>query len=100
MEANELREILQGIEGRLNERLNQLETRLSEHIDERESRLREYIDEHTHDAETRIVCSFGAYQQSAAIYLRKIQADVSNVNASTSRWPLSTRSFCSWKPGW
>lgn len=84
MEANELREILQGIEGRLSERLNEVESRLREHMDERENRLREYIDERTHDAETRIVRAFGAYQQSAAIRLRKIEADLSNVNASTT----------------
>lgn len=69
MEANELREILQGIEGRLSERLNEVESRLREHIDVREKRLRAYIDERTHDAETRIVRAFGAYQQSAAIPL-------------------------------
>jgi hypothetical protein len=106
MEANELREILQGIEGRLSEQLNEVENRLREHIDERENRLREhiderenrlreyiderenrlreYIDERTHDAETRIVRAFGAYQQSATVRFRKIEADLSNVNASTT----------------
>ncbi len=84
MEANELREILQGIEGRLSERLNEVESRLREHIDVREKRLRAYIDERTHDAETLIVRAFGAYQQSAAIRFRKIEADLSNVNASTT----------------
>ena len=84
MEANEFREILQGIEGRLSERLNNVESRLREHIDERENRLRDYIYERTHDAETRIVRAFGAYQQSATVHFRKIEADLSNVNASTT----------------
>lgn len=44
----------------------------------------EYIDGRTHDAETRIVRAFGAYQQSAAIRLRKIEADLCNVNASST----------------
>jgi hypothetical protein len=34
--------------------------------------LREYIDERTHDAETRIVRAFGAYQESAGVRMRKI----------------------------
>ena len=84
MESNELREILQGMEGRFTKRLNEVETRLLEHIDERENRLREYIDERTHDAETRIVRAFGAYQQSSTVRFRKIEADLSNVNSSTT----------------
>jgi len=77
MEANEFRHLLQ-----------EMEDRLREYIDERavkaEDRLREYIDERTHDAETRIVRAFGAYQQASAIRLRKIEADLSNVNTSTT----------------
>ena len=68
--------------------LEGMEKRLREYIDERtlglENRLREYIDERTHDSETRIVRAFGAYQESASVRMRKIEADVSNVNASTS----------------
>jgi hypothetical protein len=44
-----------------------------------EKRLREYIDERTHDAETRIVRAFGAYQGPAGVRMRKIEADVSNI---------------------
>ena len=47
MEDMELRELLQSMENRLLQRTNE---------------LREYIDERTHDAETRIVRAFGAYQ--------------------------------------
>src|SRR5271166_5473833 len=69
--------------------LEGMEHQLREYIDERtheaESRLREYIDERTHDAETRIVRAFGAYQETAAVRFRKIEADVSNINASTTQ---------------
>ena len=69
--------------------LEGMEKRQREYIDERtretENRLREYIDERTHDAETRIVRAFGAYQESGSVRMRKIEADVSNVNASTSQ---------------
>jgi hypothetical protein len=73
----------------IDERINDAEKRLREYIDERlrdvENRLREYIDERTHDSETRIVRAFGAYQESAGVRMRKIEADVSNVNASTTQ---------------
>lgn len=58
--------------------LEGMERRLREYIDERSSSLREYIDERTHDAETRIVRAFGAYQESAGVRMPKIEADVSN----------------------
>ena len=41
-----------------------------------ERRLREYIDERSHDAETRIIRAFGAYQESSSVRFRKIEADV------------------------
>jgi hypothetical protein len=47
-----------------------MERRLREYIDERSNSLREYIDERTHDAETRIVRAFGAYQESAGVRFR------------------------------
>ncbi len=69
--------------------LEGMEKRLYERIDgralETEKRLREYIDERTHDSETRIVRAFGAYQESASVRMRKIEADVSNINASTTQ---------------
>ena len=40
---------------------------LKHYLEGMENRLREYIDERTHDAETRIVRAFGAYQESAAV---------------------------------
>jgi len=76
---------LEGVEKRLGERIDETERRLGERIDETERRLREYIDERTHDSETRIVRAFGAYQEAAAVRMRKIEADVSNVNASTTQ---------------
>ena len=70
-------DLLQHLEG--------MEKRLREYIDERTMALREYIDERTHDSETRIVRAFGAYQESAGVRMRKIEADVSNINASTTQ---------------
>jgi len=62
---------------------------LKQFLEEMERRivggLREYIDERTHDAETRIVRAFGAYQESSAVRFRKIEADLSNVNSSTAQ---------------
>ena len=68
----------------IREYLEGMETRLAEHAERMESRLREHIDERTHDIETRIVRAFGAYQQSSAVRMRKIEADISNVNGSTT----------------
>ena len=68
----------------IEERTQGLGNRLREYIDERMLALREYIDERTHDSETRIVRAFGAYQESAGVRMRKIEADVSNINSSTS----------------
>src|SRR5271165_1312367 len=65
--------------------LEGMEKRLREYIDQRTQSLREYIDERTHDAETRIVRAVGAYQESAGVRMRKIEADLSNVNSSTTQ---------------
>jgi hypothetical protein len=65
--------------------LEGMEKRQREYIDERMQALREYIDERTHDSETRTVRAFGAYQESASVRMRKIEADVSNINASTTQ---------------
>ncbi len=65
--------------------LEGMEKRLREYIDERILDLREYIDERTHDSKTRIVRAFGAYQESAGVRMRKIEADVSNINSSTTQ---------------
>ena len=45
----------------------------------------EYIDERTHEAETWMVREFGTYWQWAAICLCQIEADLSNVNSSTTQ---------------
>ena len=42
-----------------------MDSDLLKYLEGMEKRLREYIDERTHDAETRIVRAFGAYQQSS-----------------------------------
>src|SRR5271169_3730476 len=84
MDADLLR-YLEGMEKRQREYIDERMLALREYIDERMLALREYIDERTHDSETRIVRAFGAYQESAGVRMRKIEADVSNINSSTSQ---------------
>jgi hypothetical protein len=66
-----------------------MDTDLKQFLEDMERRivgdLRESIDERTRDAEIRIVRAFGAYQQSAGVHMRKIEADLSNVNSSTTQ---------------
>ena len=81
----DLLQYLEGMEKRQREYIDERTQALREYIDERTQALREYIDERTHDAETRIVRAFGAYQESAGVRMRKIEADVSNINASTTQ---------------
>ena len=81
----DLKLFLEGIDRGLREYIDERTQTLHEYIDERTRTLQEYIDERTHDAETRIVRAFGAYQESAAVRMRKIEADVSNVNSSTTQ---------------
>ena len=54
-------------------------------MDDTEKRLREYIDKRWHDAETRILRAFGACHEITNVRMRKIEADVSNINVSTTQ---------------
>jgi hypothetical protein len=45
----------------------------------------EYIDERTHDAETRLLRAFNDYNNSASRRFRKLEADTSNIDASTTQ---------------
>ncbi len=85
----DLRQYLEGMERRLRDHVEERTQGLREYIDERtrvlRDDIREYVDERSHDAETRIVRAFGAYQESAGVRMRKIEADVSNINASTTQ---------------
>ena len=47
--------------------------------------LKEYIDERTHDAETRLLRAFADYNNSATVRFRKLEADTSNIDASTTQ---------------
>jgi predicted PP-loop superfamily ATPase len=80
----DLKQFLEGMENRSEQRSQELEKRLRDYLNERIQQLREYIDERTHDTETRIVRAFGAYQGSSGVRMRKLESDVSNVNASTT----------------
>ena len=61
-----------------------MDIELQQYLEGMEKRLREYIDKRIQNTETRIVRAFGAYQQSSAVRFRKLESDVSNVNASTT----------------
>ena len=61
-----------------------MDIELQQYLEGMEKRLREYIDKRIHNTETRIVRAFGAYQQSSAVRFRKLESDLSNVNASTT----------------
>ncbi len=69
----ELKQFLEGMERRAEER----ERELWSSLEQRMQQLHEYIDERTHDAETRIVRAFAAYQEASNVRMRKIEADVS-----------------------
>jgi len=58
---------------------------LKESIQQLKQELKEYIDERTHDAETRLLRGFADYSDSAGIRFRKLEADVSNIDASASQ---------------
>jgi len=73
------------MDAELKEYLDAMERRTEQRAEQREQSLREYIDERTHDAETRIVRAFSAYQQSNGTRMRRIEADLSNVDTSTTQ---------------
>jgi hypothetical protein len=84
MDADLLR-YLEGMEKRLREYIDERTLGLREYIDERTLGLREYIDERTHDAETRIIRAFGTCHEVTSVRMRKIEADIANINASTTQ---------------
>jgi len=95
---------LEGMEKRLCEHSRQTEERLCkqfddptrdtqkslcEHFDGRMydmvKSLREHIDQRWRDAETRIIRAFGVCHEVTSVRMRKIEADVSNINSSTTQ---------------
>ena len=53
-------------------------------LEQRLTSLREYIDERTHDAETRLLRGFADYNASANVRFRKLEADASNLDSSST----------------
>ena len=80
---------LEGMEKRQREHMLDTEKRLlvhfGGHMHDTEKCLREYIDKRWTLAETRILRAFRACHQSTSVRMRKIEPDVSNINASTSQ---------------
>jgi hypothetical protein len=60
----------------------ELKTQLADVV----KQLKEYIDERTFNAETRLLRGFEKHGQTTNLWMRKLEADVSNVDtASTER---------------
>ena len=78
-----LRELLGGMESRLNSRLDAIEAGLKTYVDEMETRLKAYEDEQLHELETKLLSAFFSYQERADVRFRKMEADISNINASS-----------------
>jgi phosphopantetheine adenylyltransferase len=64
------------------EAMSQLREQLRNDIDERFQSLKEYVDERTHDAETRLLRGFADFSTSYEIRMRKMNADMGNLNTS------------------
>jgi hypothetical protein len=58
-------------------------TQLRDYVDERFQTLKEYVDERTHDAETRLLRGFANYASTYELRMKKLSADVSNINTAT-----------------
>ncbi len=46
--------------------------------------LREYMDERTRDLQTEVLRAFADYNNSTTVRFRKLEADTSNIDASTT----------------
>lgn len=53
-------------------------------VDSLKAGLVEHIDERTHDAETRLLRAFADYNTAADTRFRKLEADASNLNTSST----------------
>jgi len=58
---------------------------LQSRLDGLETRLKESISETVRDAQTEILRGFNAFQNSYSPRMRKMEADLSNIDASTSQ---------------
>ncbi len=77
-----------GIEARIGAKIDALGTRLDAletRVDGLETHLIEVIEEKVRDAQTEILRGFIAFQNSNAPRMRKMEADLSNIDASTSQ---------------
>jgi len=70
------------LEARLEARID---AKIDSKIDGLETRLTEVIAEKVRDAQTEILRGFIAFQNSNAPRMRKMEADLSNIDASTSQ---------------
>ncbi len=77
------------LRGQVDERTHGTSESLREHFDRRmsgvEKNLRDHFDRRWHEAETRILHAFGVCHEITNARVLKIEADLSNINASTSQ---------------
>jgi hypothetical protein len=75
--------------GQIDERMHGTSESLREHFDGRVAgvgkSLRDHIDRRWHEAETRILRAFEACHEITNARVLKIEADISNINESTSQ---------------
>ena len=64
--------------------LGTLKTNFLERLDSLKTELLEHIDERTHDVETRLLRAFADYNTNADTRFRKLEADASNLNTSST----------------
>jgi deoxyadenosine/deoxycytidine kinase len=63
--------------------LEAMEQRITEAVRAAEQRLTDKTQEFVRDAQTELLRAFAAYSGAESILLRKLKADVSNIDAST-----------------
>jgi len=81
MNSPATKEDLSDLEGRFDAKISGLDGK----IDGVQTRLRDEIGERVRDAQTEILRGFVAFQNSNMPRMRKMEADLSNINAPTSQ---------------
>ncbi len=55
------------------------------YVDKRAEEIEGYVDKRTYDAETRLLTAFSDYNSASNVRFRKIEADVSNSDTSSTQ---------------
>jgi methylphosphotriester-DNA--protein-cysteine methyltransferase len=65
--------------------LDALKTEFREQLQETVTQIRDYIDERTRDMQTELLRGFAGFVDSVSIRFRKLEADLSNVDAGATQ---------------